>query len=308
MLHKSLSDNNQHIKTIYFYWDGVLSDYLDTGFAWQKFAFPVETLHVLSELKKRGIEVKIVTVYTDTQYITRILKGDIAKYISEKDVIFNANLISTLEKETEKSPQILLVNADKYDCEIAKKKGFTVIEVENKRDLLRVSNADHLFLAAEKCGITQCQDNFSISIINRAINGIQQYQKNGTAHLSFFAKLFDATRGQRRADIYLNLLRDNTKSLLQKKIILYSLLASVDGKTLQKNVYEAMGFSDLDTARSCIDNDINRDLKKSSNENNFSDAIDKVNKTVIAKLVNYANSNNIYQVNECNNILNKFKC
>lgn len=81
-------------------------------------------------------------------------------------------------------------------------------------------------------------------LVKLAIKGIDSYSSKSregeTSLWGFFGKMFDVTRGQYRADFYKRALNNKDYSEFERVLILYALLASHDGLTLQKEVAESI--------------------------------------------------------------------
>jgi hypothetical protein len=76
---------------------------------------------------------------------------------------------------------------------------------------------------------------------------------------------------------------------LKRLVVLYSLLASSDGKNLQKYVYKSLGFNSLNDAKNQFKKDISERLRHTTDDG-YKSAIKKLNKNFIAKIVKFANS------------------
>src|SRR5207253_5369707 len=99
------------------------------------------------------------------------------------------------------------------------------------------------------------------------------------------------SRGEKRANTYLYLLNNEAQTPLRKLAIIYALLASHDGETLQKYVYTKMGFSNLQCARDYFQKEIRSQLHSiHSEESEFNTALNHFNENVISKIVAFANS------------------
>lgn len=72
--------------------------------------------------------------------------------------------------------------------------------------------------------------------IKAAIQGIENYNKRKKSHLSALSAYFDADRGVRRARFYYNELSKTRATYFYKDVMLYCLLTSQDGTTLQADV------------------------------------------------------------------------
>lgn len=74
-------------------------------------------------------------------------------------------------------------------------------------------------------------------------------QKNNSFH--FFSRYSHQEKGVLRAKAYKALYK-HTHSSFQRKVITYSLFASRDGRTLQKNVYQSLGYQSLKAAKEAM--------------------------------------------------------
>lgn len=121
------------------------------------------------------------------------------------------------------------------------------------------------------------------------------------SHLSLVSALFDNTRGTRRAIAYLKLL-DNSETVFQKTIILYTLLSSSKGNQLKHQVAIGMGFSSSEKARAHLQQVIYDQLQSSG----CKELIALLENTVMPSMIKSANKNRIYHrkdyINDIDNI------
>lgn len=117
-------------------------------------------------------------------------------------------------------------------------------------------------------------------------DGIEKYltmpRDPQATHLHWLSSYFDNERGMIRASTYRYLFA-HAGSEFEKKVIVFSLLASNDGATLQKQVYEAMKYTSLDAARKELEEAIRTDIK------NDSVIKDLLNHSVIASIIKNTN-------------------
>jgi len=138
-------------------------------------------------------------------------------------------------------------------------------------------------------------DNAKLENITEAI---ESYRKNRPSTLSFWSRWLDPTRGLNRAAFYLQLLKTPDLNVLEFNMIIYALLASADGNTLQEHVLKKLGYKDLgDMAKARlalmkkIKDEIN--IHRKNDHAAFVDTLNDVNQA-IGKIVKYANSDGEY--------------
>jgi hypothetical protein len=123
-------------------------------------------------------------------------------------------------------------------------------------------------------------------VLYKAMEGISDYRKLSrgfSGRLSFVSFLFDRQRGAIRAKTYKDLI-NHAKTPFQKMVIIYALLASEDGKTLQNKVCTRMGYS-LNAAREIFLKTIAKDLQNDQEKiNTFTDLITQIVKNANTKI------------------------
>jgi hypothetical protein len=124
----------------------------------------------------------------------------------------------------------------------------------------------------------------------KVITGISFYLSNRKP--GFFS--LDFTRGKNRAEIYLEILNNPTIPQFFQELAIYSLLASYDGKTLQKTVAKHLGM----TVNHALSYYKDRILNQGDQ---YQYKIDKIDK-VVAELVKYANADKIKDSNKIKEI------
>lgn len=126
---------------------------------------------------------------------------------------------------------------------------------------------------------------------HRIMREIKEYKKNRYGHLHLFSRLFDPHRGENRANLYLDLLKDENLTELKRNVILFSLFSSKDGAHLQQYVAKAfyiepkVVFSLLKTRL------IASVFTTLPTQENYDLIKQRVNQEVIGPLVSIANSN-----------------
>ena len=109
-----------------------------------------------------------------------------------------------------------------------------------------------------------------------ALAGLESYKSNRPNTLGFFSKWFDSTRGENRANFYRDLLVNAALTWADKKIVIFAMLASKDGNTLQKQVSASLGFGTVEEAREHFRGLIKQDLDPKK----FADERKRVNEKI----------------------------
>lgn len=121
-----------------------------------------------------------------------------------------------------------------------------------------------------------------ITAKSNCISGITNYLTNRNNTLNYFSWYFDYERGANRANHYLKLI-ENAQTDVELSILKYAILVNVDGSQLKKNVAQALGYNDVDSAKI--------ELKKSIKEVQKNSQLNIIDK-IIASINQKTNDNN----------------
>jgi hypothetical protein len=142
------------------------------------------------------------------------------------------------------------------------------------------------------------------SEIGDTIDGYKMERGN---YLGKTSRMFDYTRGDNRANVYLHLLENECPTPLTKLSVIYSLLASETGATLQKYVYAKLGFDNLTEARAYYQREIRKELRTIyTEESEFIKTLNTLNEKIIGKIVKYANSDKAINPQEAQKLMMGF--
>ncbi|MBV9576030.1 MAG: hypothetical protein JO149_05360, partial [Gammaproteobacteria bacterium] len=204
-----------------------------------------------------------------------------------------------IEKNTEQNniiDNIIITNVSTDDVGKAENK----IEIESNND----NNEEDRNVILDTTDIEEQSndDHKAEEMIEKMIAGIDAYLDIRDSHLGFFSRFFgDETRGKNRADIYKSILEDVSLPTWAKEIAAYSLLASFDGKTLQKTIVKKLNGQEEKVFSKRDFRLVLKEKISNSSQHNYSVAtLDKV----VANLVKYANSGEYLDESKIKEILN----
>ena len=294
-------------ETMVFDWDNTLSHQAELGDGQRHLAFPEETVFLFNTLSSLGVNIVIASQQTPAEQIQDCLeRSEIANtvhkvYGSERK-LDKIDVIEEIRKDfnIKSNDAICLVDDSSSTCKKAEEKGFKAIYVKDT-DGLRIKTTQHLQAALHESIRFHDIDLQAVQI------SIARYKNKRMNHIGFFSKIFDATRGEKRANTYLELLTNEASTPFKRLVVMFSLLSSHDGENLQKCVYQSMGFKDLDTARNYFKYEIKEHLSKvHTEEDTYNSALKNLNENVIAKIVKFANSDTDLEKNKAKDFFENF--
>ncbi len=135
---------------------------------------------------------------------------------------------------------------------------------------------------------------------------IDEYKLKRKNLIGLFSKSFDYSRGEKRADYYLYLLKTCTTSFMQLATI-YALFASEMGKHLKEFVCRGIGFHEVEKVKVIFQEEIIKQLHNIyDDKSEFNQALDNLNKNFIGKIVKLTNSKKPVKSEDINKLMSDF--
>ena len=144
-------------------------------------------------------------------------------------------------------------------------------------------NREATYLKRETKGIRPLEDN---NICQRAINS---YLVTRPKTLGFFSYYFDYARGLKRAATFSNLFQQYSQDQQVLDLLIYSLLASENGKELKESIVSSLGYQSIKEAREHYQQQF-RDLYKEKEDNEGTKLLTILNEQIIAPIVKATDS------------------
>ncbi|KGP63575.1 hypothetical protein EP47_05510 [Legionella norrlandica] len=126
------------------------------------------------------------------------------------------------------------------------------------------------------------QEDLLKTLKNKAVKGITSYFGHRNATLSYLSYYFDYERGKIRTKHYLNLIK-SAKTKEEIYVLQYALFVNSNGKQLKKDVAQALGYTNENSAKSKL-----KEIIKQSSLSKYSAYLDSIIKSLNSKI----NSNN----------------